>query len=484
MEVSSSADSQRDAEASVEELCDEDPRRVDLYSAYLYDADVYGAGLCHEELYREEHCDRELCYADLEAVLANQDPVYQRKVLAEWVVQVRKLLVAFNDLQVWQDRLHDHPRRLADADHRNEELGNRLEAVIARCLSDDPTPMPDSFLDEGGVVGTGLRLVLADQAALFGEMRRHRQLNERGADLSDRLTDLETKVADGVDHCAGEQQQEALRECLGAANQLLADVRQALCDQKALHEKERRYMWARHNGKTVCDVVAPAAAVLTKKPPLRMRRYWFKPVDLHAQLRAKLQDMLNIKLERLACMGRILQELREECAEQARQVKEVIETSMGEEECCHEKQTRFWPRASVQERRDMATSRATVLPPGCTDAELRHELTPLLDVLEQTRNQIVELKKLPAEHQGTSAGRELYHQLGETLDEIAELKKLPILGSPEHGMHCTDVLYEAAADMHLLLRDNERRHAAWYEAAQNNEDAMAAWRGACARGCS
>ena len=478
----SPAHPQRHAEASVEELCDEDPRRADLYSAYLYDADVYGAGLCHEELHREEHCDGELCYADLEAVLASQDPVYQRKVLKEWVMQAHKLLVAFNDLQVWQDRLHDHPRRLADADHRNEELGNRLEAVIARCLSDDPTPMPDSFLDEGGVVGAGLGLVAVDQEALLGEMRRHCQLIEHGDDLSDRLTDLETKVADGVDHCAGEKQQEALRECLGAANQLLADVRQVVCDQKALHEKERRYMWARRNGETVCDVVAPAAAVLTKKPPLRMRRYWFKPVDLHAQLRAKLQDMLNIKLERLACMGRILQELREECAEQARQVKEIIETSMGEEECCHEEFTHCWPGASVHERRDMATSGATVLPPGITDAELRHELTPLLDVLEQTRNQIVELKKLPAEHQGTSAGRELYHQLGRTLDEIAELIKLPILGSPEHGVHCTDVLYEAAADMHLLLRDNERRHAAWYEAAQNNEDPMAAWLGACARG--
>ena len=453
----SSADPQRHAEASVEELCDKDPHRP-----YLYDAAVF--------------------IANLEAALANQDPVYQRKVLQEWVVQAHEQLVAFNDLQVWQDRLHDHPNRRADADHRHEELGNRLEALIAHCLSDDPTPMPDSLLDEGGVVGTGLRLVAADQAAIFGEMRRHHQLNERGDDLSDRLTDLETKVANSVDHCAGEKQQEALRECLGAANQLLADVRQAVCDQKALHEKERRYMWARRNGETVCDVVAPAAAVLTKKPPLGTKLYWFKPVDLHAKLRAKLQDMLNIKLERLACMGRILQELREECAEQARQVKEVIETSMGEEECCHEKQTRFWPRASVQERRDMATSRATVLPPGCTDAELRHELTPLLDVLEQTRNQIVELKKLPAEHQGTSAGRELYHQLGRTLDEIAELIKLPILGSPEHGVHCTDVLYEAAADMHLLLRDNERRHAAWYGAAQNDEDAVAAWRGACARG--
>ena len=477
----SSADPQRHAEASVEELCDEDPRRADLYSAYLYDADVYGAGLCHEELHREEHCDGELCYADLEAVLASQDPVYQRKVLKEWVMQAHKLLVAFNDLQDWQHLLHEFPRRVADVNHRNEELGNRLEAVIARCLSDDPTPMPDSFLDEGGVVGAGLRLVAADQAALLGEMRRHCQLIEHGDDLSDRLTDLETKVADGVHHCAGEKQQEALRECLGAANQLLADVRQAVCDQDALHEKERRYMWARRNGETVCDVVAPAAAVLTKKPPLGTKLYWFKPADLHAKLRAKLQDMLNVKLERLACMGRTLQELREECAEQARHVKEVIETPMGEEECCHEEFTRCWPGASVQERRGMATSGATVLPPSMTDAELRHELTPLLDDLERTRNQIVELKKLPAEHQGTRAGRELYHQLGRTLDEIAELIQLPILGAPEHGVHCTDVLYEAAADMHLLLRDNERRHAAWYGAAQNDEDAVAAWRGACAR---
>ena len=75
-----------------------------------------------------------------------------------------------------------------------------------------------------------------------------------------------------VDHCESEKQREVLEECLGVASQLQVDSRTALREQAALHKKEWRDMRARRNGNTVRDVVAPAAAVLTRKQSLGRER--------------------------------------------------------------------------------------------------------------------------------------------------------------------------------------------------------------------
>ena len=451
--------------------------------------------------------------AMLGRVLANQDPDYRRKVLDEWLVAAEGLQRDYDLGLNWQDELHNHGRRYASA---NFEMGglevvveDLLEALLARCH--DTTPVPQVLTKEADNLWAWLSRLHADLSALHDEERRHEQLTERSADLRGRLADLESKVEQEVDHCGGEKQREVLEECLGVASQLQVDYRTALREQIALYKEERSYMRARRKGNIVRDVVAPAAAVPTRTPLLgRERDLWMsflesmfvqppqppqqqqhKPEHADAQLRAKLQDMVNIKLERLACMGRIRQELREECMEQVHQVKAILAASMREQEELHLLLTHYWPTSPCV--RDRATSGAKVSTMdqplgattpslGCTDAQKRHELAPLHDDLERTRNQIAALKKLPAEHQATCEGRKLYAQLGETLSQIAALMKLPILGAPEFGVHCTDVLYEAAADMHLHFRDNERRHAAWYEAVRRNEDAMAAWRGACARG--
>ena len=105
-----------------------------------------------------------------------------------------------------------------------------------------------------------------------------------------------------VDHCEGEKQREVLEECLGVASQLQVDYRTALREQAALHKKEWRDMRARRNGNTVRDVVAPAAAVLTRKQSLgrereqqqQQQKQQHKPEHADVQLRAKLQDMVNI----------------------------------------------------------------------------------------------------------------------------------------------------------------------------------------------
>ena len=79
------------------------------------------------------------------------------------------------------------------------------------------------------------------------------------------------------------------------------------------------------------------------QPPQPPQQQQHKPEHADAQVRAKLQDMVNIKLERLACMGRIRQELREECMEQVHQVKAILAASMREQEELHLLLTHYWP---------------------------------------------------------------------------------------------------------------------------------------------